>query len=185
MRKEIMRVKGNEFCRLEVELKDGRLSICGTAGDVVTAKQARQDALRYWKEYFAEDWNQIEEMNERCGSTCRTPAGAARYVVENDGEYHGLDVISAEGDKVFIAHSGGQIVEELRKWFPEACPYLKWHLNDMKAECVHQEARGETWTTNPSAVCPDCGHKLGSAWLKRELPPEVVTWFESLDEEAA
>ncbi len=59
-------------------------------------------------------------------------------------------------------------------------PYFKWHLNDMHAECTHQEARGETYATHPDAMCPDCGYKLGSAWLKRDLPADVLAWFESL-----
>ena len=61
--------------------------------------------------------------------------------------------------------------------------YFGYHLNDMHAQCIHQEARGETWTTHPSAVCPDCGYKLGSAWLKRELPAVVIRWAESLQTE--
>lgn len=46
----------------------------------------------------------------------------------------------------------------------------KFHLNDMHAECEHQEKRGETWATHPGAECPDCGYKLGSAWLYRAIP---------------
>jgi hypothetical protein len=52
----------------------------------------------------------------------------------------------------------------------------RWHLNDMRAACEHQRERGETWEIAPSAVCPDCGYKLGSAWLKEEVP-ETVTNF--------
>lgn len=58
----------------------------------------------------------------------------------------------------------------------------RWHLNDMQAACEHQRARGETWTTHPSATCPDCGYRLGQAWLMEELPPEVVAFLESLPE---
>lgn len=52
-----------------------------------------------------------------------------------------------------------------------------WHLNDMKAECEHQRARGETWKTHPEAICPDCGYKLGSAWLREEVPADVVDFL--------
>lgn len=58
--------------------------------------------------------------------------------------------------------------------------WKNWHLNDMTAECEHQRARGETWSTHPSAVCPDCGYKLGSAWLKREVPEDVISFLSSL-----
>lgn len=30
--------------------------------------------------------------------------------------------------------------------------------------------------------CPTCGHKYGSAWLKEPLPPEVISFIESLPE---
>jgi len=31
---------------------------------------------------------------------------------------------------------------------------------------------------------PDCGYKLGSAWLKRELPAEVVRWAQTFGKDA-
>jgi len=58
----------------------------------------------------------------------------------------------------------------------------KWHLNDMRSTCEHQRSRGETYKNNPSAVCPDCGYKIGSAWLKEDVPQEVIQWLESLPE---
>jgi len=58
----------------------------------------------------------------------------------------------------------------------------RWHLNDMKAECEHQRARGETWTTHPLAECPDCRYILGSAWLREEVPTDVIEFLEGLPE---
>jgi hypothetical protein len=84
----------------------------------------------------------------------------------------------------FLGESWGQIREDLTVWFPEFAPYFRWHLNDMHAECEHQEARGESWTTHPMAQCPDCGYRLGSQWLKRELPTEVREWFATLQSDA-
>jgi len=55
-----------------------------------------------------------------------------------------------------------------------------WHLNDMQAACEHQRARGETWVTHPSAICPDCHYVLGSAWLRAEVPADVVEWLREL-----
>lgn len=155
MKKKKLRIRDKDWCVLEVELSpEGRLSICGVAGVVCN---------------------------------CRTAKGAARFVIASDGEYHGLDVyheVDAPKGKVLVGHSWGQIQETLLDFFPEVEPYLKWHLNDMRAECEHQESRGETWKAHsPSLrppVCPDCGHRLGHAWLKRELPPEVIAWVESL-----
>jgi hypothetical protein len=56
----------------------------------------------------------------------------------------------------------------------------RWHLNNMRAECEHQRERGETWKTHPSAECPDCGYRLGSAWLKEEMPASVIEFLKSL-----
>jgi len=58
--------------------------------------------------------------------------------------------------------------------------WSRWHLNDMRAECEHQRKRGETWQSHPSAVCPDCGYKLGHAWLKETVPTEVLTFLRNL-----
>lgn len=178
--KTVTREKGSRWCRLEVLLEDGRLSICGSEGSIVTEPKARAQARRYWESFFEENPSEIFAMNEKCGARFSSAKGAAKFVLESDGEFHGLDISHQFEGRVYLTESAGQIVESLRQWFPEVVPYLKWHLNDMKAECVHQEARGETWILNPSAVCPDCGYKLGSAWLKRELPPEVIAWVETL-----
>lgn len=89
-------------------------------------------------------------------------------------------------------YSGGQAKYELRAVtdFAEGWDAIKvgqllaiwdqWHLNGLRAECEHQRARGERWTTHPSAVCPDCGYSLGSAWLYEPLPDDVVAFIESL-----
>jgi len=34
------------------------------------------------------------------------------------------------------------------------------------------------------AVCPECGYRLGSSWLHRELPAEVIAWARSFGEES-
>jgi len=60
--------------------------------------------------------------------------------------------------------------------------WKNWHLNDMRAECAHQRARGENWTSHPSAQCPDCGYKLGSAWLREEVPQEILNELFSMPE---
>lgn len=77
----------------------------------------------------------------------------------------------------------------------------KWHLNDLHAECEHQEEmfnklvridgkKGEikpefigeygslslekVWAVPEFAKCPTCGYKYGTAWTFRKLPEEVV-----------
>jgi len=179
MERKIMRRKGNEFCELTIRLHDGRFTLSGTAGVVLTERQGRREALEYWESFFEESPGELIAMNERFGRQFRTPRGAAKFVLECDGEYHGLDVVDGDGNDVYVCHSCGQIRDEIARFFPEAVPYFAWHLNDMRSECEHQEARGETYQTHPGEVCPDCGYKLGSGWTKRELPAEVVTWAET------
>lgn len=58
--------------------------------------------------------------------------------------------------------------------------WRKWHLNNMNAGCTHQDERGEKWATHPSAICPDCGWKLGHGWSKREVPEDVLEFLQSL-----
>lgn len=76
---------------------------------------------------------------------------------------------------------GGQCLDEIWKEFEPQLEnsklfysilllWRKWHLNDMHAECEHQEQRGESWATHPSAECPQCGWKLGHGWSYRAIP---------------
>ena len=179
MERKIMRRQGNEFCELEIKLRDGRFTMTGTAGYIGTERAARREALSYWESYFEESPGEIQAMNQRFGRRFSSTRGAAKFVLECDGEFHGLDVVHQDDGEVYVCHSCGQIREEIARFFPEAKPYFAWHLNDMHAECEHQQARGETYQSHPGAVCPDCGYKLGSAWKKRELPAEVVEWAET------
>lgn len=182
-----LRTKGGRWCEVEVTLKDGRLSICGSEGRIMRPAAARREALAYWTSFFEDQPEEMVEMNRRLGKRFTSARGAAKFVIETDGEFHGLDVHYEDGDEVLVTESCGQIRETIAEWFPEVAPYLRYHLNDMHSECEHQEARGESWTTHPGAVCPDCGYKLGSAWQRRELPAEVVAWAQSFgrDEEKA
>jgi hypothetical protein len=44
---------------------------------------------------------------------------------------------------------------------------------------------GETWTTHPSAVCPDCEYRLGSAWLYEALPDDILDQIDAAAKEPA
>lgn len=66
------------------------------------------------------------------------------------------------------------------RWYEFLEIWKTWHLNDTHAECVHQEERGETWEKNPSAVCPECGWKLGHGWSRREVPESVIKFLSEL-----
>ena len=68
------------------------------------------------------------------------------------------------------------------KWYKFIEYWHDWHLNDMHAECEHQEKLGWTFETHPCEPCPTCGYKLGTAWTKRSVPQEVIDWLERLPE---
>lgn len=58
--------------------------------------------------------------------------------------------------------------------------WREWHLNDLQAACEHQRALGWKWTTHPMAICPVCGYELGSAWLRKDVPKDVLDWLRGL-----
>ena len=187
MERSIMRRRGREFCQLEIRLVGERFTICGTAGVVLSEREARRESRDFWTSFFEEADN-LAEFNERWGRRFRSPEGAARHLIGCDGDFSGLDVVREDDGEVYVAHSCGQIRDEIADFFPEAVPYFRWHLNDLHAECEHQEARGESYHTHPGAECPDCGWRLGHGWHKRELPEHVVEWAETFglgDDEVA
>jgi hypothetical protein len=171
-----MKEKDERWCEVEVTLENGRLSICGSEGEIIGKAEGRRRALEYWENFFEDEKGQLGDMQQRFLETClHTPQQGAQFVVKTDGEFHGLDIHKENGTRLYLTESCGQITKTLGKWFPEVAPYLKWHLNDMKAGCEHQEALG--WgNEHMSQPCPECGYKYGTAWLKRALPPEVIRW---------
>lgn len=98
--------------------------------------------------------------------------------------------------------SGGQNIDEIAKLFPRAWRvqrikeiWQRWHLNHLHAGCEHQradwdaseqiEVNGERkrvgWvyeTEHPRGLlmkkCATCGYAYGSAWLKEEIPSDVL-----------
>jgi hypothetical protein len=142
MRRNIMRRMGREFCRLEIELTDGRLSVCGSAGVVMSRKDAKKEGISRLESYFDGEPEARREINERCGMNCHTSRGAAIAVLRQDGEFSGLDVVTEDGEDVYVGHSFGQIREEMLQFFPDAAPLFPWHLNDMRAGCEHQDTLG-------------------------------------------
>lgn len=51
--------------------------------------------------------------------------------------------------------------------------WKRWHLNDLRAGCVHQRRLKWTWADHPCDPCPVCGYKFGTSWLREELPPQI------------
>jgi hypothetical protein len=101
-----------------------------------------------------------------------------RLSITGETRYRGREAGAGQCIDALTGCKGGALtpaqVERLQS------EWRTWHLNDMQAACEHQRERGETWTTHPSAECPDCGYRLGSAWLFMEVPRDVVEWLDRL-----
>jgi len=130
-----------EYCTITIKLNDGRLSITGEAGYVVSPTTAKTQALEYWQSFFEDSPAEIILMNERQGTNFHAAKAAAEYVLSVDGPYHGIDAKEV-GESVHVMYSCGRIHDTLVEFFPEAKPLIPWHLNDMKASCEHQEKLG-------------------------------------------
>lgn len=78
-------------------------------------------------------------------------------------------------------YSCGQNQDDIRALFPHSkrvqrlCDiWDRWHLNGMRAGCEHQREWGWTYNEHPSEPCPECGYKMGTAWLHEKLPAEII-----------
>lgn len=67
-----------------------------------------------------------------------------------------------------------KMVEQLRAVWDE------WHLNDMRAGCVHQRAAKWDPQTSVGKPCPECGYRYGWAWLFEEVPADVLEFLRGL-----
>lgn len=114
----------------------------------------------------------------------KNKANLVELELELNEKEEGRQVFSVFGNVWDKKHTdvrmGGQCVDDI--WLeykdqlkhPELYKQImelwkKWHLNDMHAECEHQEAKKMTWETHPSNKCEICGWKLGHGWDYREI----------------
>lgn len=62
----------------------------------------------------------------------------------------------------------------------------EWHLNDMQSACEHQRALGWKYDdhhdpkTFKGELCPVCGYSIGSAWLLKDVPQDVIDFLKGL-----
>jgi hypothetical protein len=91
---------------------------------------------------------------------------------------------------------GGQCKKEAKKFIPDLLYQIwdRWHLNDMRAGTPAQrKLLRELFTVCPNAnydqqcefleqrdLLFDGDYKYGSAWLKEELPQDVIDYVHSL-----
>ena len=79
-------------------------------------------------------------------------------------------------------YSGGQILDEIGKFFPLNKQVLriieiwkKYHLNNFHAGCEHQrDFEKEDYQKHAEAVCPICHYKYGSEWKFEEIPNDII-----------
>lgn len=108
---------------------DCSITATGCAGYVLTAAQARAEARRNWELYWEEiSDNERREWNASQNTRIRSEKSFAKYVLANDGEYHGLDVFDDRGDTVLVGHSWGCLHQELLAQFPEIRCVVQDHL---------------------------------------------------------
>jgi hypothetical protein len=76
-------------------------SMSQTTMRVVSLTAAKQYAKQYWIDFFIDDPSQLEDMNDRMGTKFRSPKAAAKYVLDTDGELHGLDFNTEYGEVTY------------------------------------------------------------------------------------
>lgn len=98
---------------------------------------------------------------------------AHKNPAHNDSRYNLKDLIHASE----INFADGWNID---KWWKFLEIWHNWHLNDLHAECEHQEKLGWTYNTHKGQNCPECGYRIGSAWTFREVPSDVIDFLKSL-----
>ena len=64
--------------------------------------------------------------------------------------------------------------------------WRRWHHNAMQSRCEHQRELGWTYgqhhnsATYEGDACPVCGYRIGSAWLREEVPAYVLEFLQNL-----
>jgi len=75
---------------------------------------------------------------------------------------------------------------EMVEWFYDI--WDRYHLNDMKIGCEHQEALGWKYDNHRDATtfhgqeCLICGYSIGSTWKTESVPQWALRWLVSLPE---
>ena len=106
-------------------------------------------------------------------------------------------------DSELRGHLADNTITDTPAWLPHLLDvWERWHLNDMRAGCEHQRAAwhpeevlevenreskvaGQVYPhEHPRGLlckpCEVCGYKYGSAWLREELPADVLSFLAAL-----
>lgn len=164
-------LEGDRWAGIEVQITDGRLSVCGVIGHPAQLRRANADA---------------------CGQI--------------------IDDIANLPDDKLVNITPAERDHLVSTW-------RRWHLNDMRAGCEHQQAeqwdrrpidpskaldtygkhfpgqRQDTWnmltwvrpSEHPDGLlgkeCDECGYAFGTAWIQEDLPADVIAWAKSWAEQ--
>jgi hypothetical protein len=175
--KQLVRVVGKDFCRVELRLEDGELSICGTVGvigrrpaggeDVGTFEQAFHllKGKTLWATGGGQCVEEIVRFFPEMQPIMKWHLNTMRPGCEHQ-RAEGWATRPIDPSKPLDAYGthvpGGSTTWNMLVW-------------------VTRQEHPEGLLSHP---CPTCGYKYGSAWLKEELPPEVIAFVESFGEVA-
>lgn len=113
----------------------------------------------------------------------------------------GDEMHRASDGKSYIIDGCGQCWDEMKAMFPEIAPLEDWHLNDMRAGTPEQTKAVEEWMAagNRYDYAKACDilkerglyivqhdgrpYAYGSAWLREELPAEIVALAQTVGSE--
>lgn len=155
---------GEVFCRIEV--KDGGLSICGVEGpkkngDASGGCGQIEDSIELQEHEYAPGWD-AEKVDAFLGVWRRWHLNDMRAGCEHQ-RAEGWNQRPIDPSKPLNAYGRHFDGQKQDSW-----NMLAW---------VRADEHPEGLLCRP---CPICGYKYGSAWLKEELPVEVVTYLEGL-----
>lgn len=114
------------------------------------------------------------------GTTGHGPRVSVRYELSICGEERGAFGMSGGGQNI-------DTLERADEWTSRAAPledlrrlaaiWRRWHLNGMKAGCIHQREGSYSDPAIANQICPESGYKYGREWLFEEVPSDTVEWL--------
>jgi len=149
----------------------------------------------------------MKKEHRRTTLIARMPEGYPIYATVTIKKTGDLSIVGVEGQKVNgdCRGSCGQIVDGWKNWHPVdgvdlekfAGIWKRWHMNDMRPGTHNQmwrlrQLRGEnSWGYEfDCTLLEKCGelvengYKYGSAWLREEVPADVLEYLRGLQDDS-
>ena len=106
---------------------------------------------------------------------CLTLTSAVFTGKKNIGRSHVTSGATLEHLGRITVPAPGWTLEEVRELHRIG---TEWHLNTMRAGCVHMDLpEDESYAARKNVMCPETGYKYGAQWLVQPLPEEVEARF--------